>query len=165
MLRFPEKVVLLPGESMTVYAVTPMDVAVLLEMGGEPRLIDVLTPSKFKLAVYGDVSEGVLCRSYDTRIYKGLMGRPGEGEALFRLTMENGTKRAIEVSRMILPAEQMTFYYSDDSAYLEDVRATFHTGVEASIRLLNKPPVEGVKKAPPIFKGEEKEKWVMTFGY
>ena len=164
MLRFPESIVLLPGESVSLYAVSPADVAVFVEAGRESKLIDWFSPLKVKLAVYGSLSEGLLCRSYTTRVLDEAESDTVFGEAVFRLTVENSTKRSASLSRLVLPAEQMTLYYKGEKAFLEDVHVTIETGLEASLRLLNKPPVSA-EKALAIFRKEAREKWVMSYGY
>lgn len=163
LLRMPEPVVLSPGESVTFYAITPIDAIVNVETEGGWQTIDWFMPCRFKLSVYGTIDDGVLCRSYQTRLGRSLDA--GDGEAIFKLTLRNQTKRPVALTKVVLPAEQMSLYYDGYTAYLENVSVSVRSSIEAEVDLLNEPPVPGLNKAPAVFKREEKRKWVMSYGY
>lgn len=165
LLRMPEPVVLSPGESVTFYATTPVDVLVDIEAEGERQTIDWFMPAKFKLSVYGTIDEGLLCRSYHTKLSRDISLGLDDGEAVFKLVLRNSMKKPVTLTKLVLPAEQMSLYYDDERAFLEDVEVVVKSGAEAQVNLLNRPPVSGLAKAPTVFKREEKEKWTMTYGY
>ena len=164
MIKFSRELVLLPDDSVTLYSVVPVDIAVFLEAGSSAGIVDHFSPLKTKLAVHGALDNGLLCRSYTSDVYSSLPSTPKMGEAAFRLTIKNAAKRSITLRRLVLPGEQMTLFYRGDKAYLEDIQVVVETELEASIRMLNKPPVKAAK-APAIYKKETKEKWAVRLGY
>jgi len=108
-IRLVEPVVVHQRSVTKIYVSVPYDYAVIAESGNSYLLVDVF-PSEAgppKLAVYGDLVEGMLCRFHVSRVDE----EPGPGTAAMVVHIVNQTDEAASVTRIVVPRNGFNYYH------------------------------------------------------
>ncbi|MCE4612399.1 MAG: DUF432 domain-containing protein [Desulfurococcales archaeon] len=150
MTELDQPIVVAPGESVTVHISVPVDVLVESIAGGEDSrgtLIDVFSPiATPKLALYGEPTEGFMCRYWRTSI--GDTG--GVGTARARITVRNEWEKPSRVGVIILPLAGLRIYYKPGSwdAVVSDAVMSIGGARVADVTLGEPRPPEGYRASP-----------------
>lgn len=108
-IRLSEPVVVHQRSVTKVIIEAPFDYAAIAESGDSHILVDVF-PSEAgppKLAVYGDLVEGMLCRFHKSPVDN----EPRPGTATTILHIINQTDDAASISRVVLPRSGLNYYH------------------------------------------------------
>ncbi|MGE4494821.1 MAG: DUF432 domain-containing protein, partial [Methanosarcina sp.] len=71
LIEFEKTVLLAGGEKRQIFLTFPVEIGVFISDIGDknPQLIDVLSLSRQKFTLYGEVSNGVVCKHWKSRLY------------------------------------------------------------------------------------------------
>ncbi|MFQ6051342.1 MAG: DUF432 domain-containing protein [Candidatus Hydrothermarchaeota archaeon] len=174
-LVFDSSILLGPNESRDVFFFMPIEIGIFLIEKNSLSLIDSFNFEKVKYALYGPAENGIICRYYKTSpSYKKPEADPFK-YAIVSLKANNKTNNWISISRLVLPALDLVFYYSENSVFLGKSTMEIVSDQVAKTDCTEKPPLKDLKKALsmrdlekkkiPGAKMLEKTKFIMEWGY
>jgi len=152
-VEFDMPVTLAPKVSKKVYAAFPLEIAVFLTGTAKDVKLEAidtfsLIPQKFTL--YGDPSNGVLCKYHKSRIFTALPELDMYKEGLVEIDIKNGTTEWVTVSKAVFNAYRMKIYYDSEnvsmSAFMNIV-----SGNMAETDFKDAPMKRGLIKAPELY--------------
>lgn len=108
MVKLREPVVVPSKSSASLELYVSTDLGVLVSGGASPRLIDVFSVEKPKMAVYGSVREGLLARYL-------VENTPGPGRMLVKITVYNEADKPVTLTRIVVPATWLSPCYREGS--------------------------------------------------
>ncbi|MEB3860186.1 MAG: DUF432 domain-containing protein, partial [Desulfurococcales archaeon] len=113
MVELENPIVVSPGESVTSRITVPIDFVVeSFTSDSKGSVVDVFHPLKApKLALYGEPTEGFICRYWRTSIG----GEASVGSASARLTVRNEWEKPGKVSLIVAPLPGLRIYYRPGS--------------------------------------------------
>lgn len=112
-----EKILLLGGgEKKQVFLTFPIEIGVFISENGNknPQLLDVLSLVRQKFTLYGEVSNGVICKHWKSRLYSVSPSLNPLQEGVMELTLRNTSSDWASVSKAVFSAYGMKLYYNGD---------------------------------------------------
>ena len=156
-----------------VWIEVPYDYAVIAESGESHLLVDVF-PSEAgvpKLAVYGDLAEGMLCRYFKSRVDE----EARRGVARVLLNIINHNEDAASVSRVVLPRLGFNMYYSSEGSVIGSDTVMILRSPSAAEVEFEEPKLERGMMKVPLVQRERRlleaiaqkipERFLMRWGY
>ncbi len=136
MVRFRESTAIPPGESLITVVQVPVDIGIYV--GG--TLVRVV-PTRVKYALYGPSDMGELCRYVSDAMIDGLHRCL---RAPLRVSLGNGGRSTVSVSRVVVPLGGLGLYLNEERApVLTSVRAYVRSQTYAEVVTELTPSEEG----------------------
>ncbi len=150
-LRLESPVVVPAGSSVSFTVPIPYDYAVVASGGGGHTLVDIF-PSEAgppKMAVYGDLMEGLLCRYYRAEVNPE---EPPRGSAASRVEVVNESGEQVSLSRIVAPRRGLEMIYnpSTGDVVASGVRVRVRGFNEAEVTYTPPPELEGYVAVPTV---------------
>jgi hypothetical protein len=112
-----EKTLLLPGGARRkIFLTFPIEIGVFISDRGDKnlQLLDVLSLARQKFTLYGEVSNGVLCKHWKSKIYSTSPSLNPLQEGTIELTLRNTSSDWASISKAVFSAYGMKLYYDGD---------------------------------------------------
>ncbi len=150
-LRLESQVVIPDGAAVEFSVALPYDYAVVAASGGTHNLVDVF-PSESgppKMAVYGDLLEGMLCRYYKTSVDPA---KPPPGAAIAKVEVVNEAGLQVVFSRIVTPRRGLRLLYEPRTGDVvaSSVKMRIKGPGEAEVWLEEPYPPEGYASVPVV---------------
>lgn len=118
-IDFEQNIEVEPDSSYTVFCIVPVNLGIFISSGKNTELIDIISFSPEKYALYGDPAHGVVGRYAKSRIYGSKPDFDCLLGAVLELNLINSSGSWIEVSKAVFNATQMRMYYNHKDVYLK----------------------------------------------
>jgi hypothetical protein len=116
LIEFEKTLLLASGEKKQIFLTFPVEIGVFISDAGNknPQLIDVLTLVRQKFTLYGEVSNGVVCKHWKSRLYSVPPTLDPLQEGIMELTLRNASSDWASISKAVFSAYGMKLYYDGD---------------------------------------------------
>ena len=116
LIEFEKTLLLAGGEKRQIFLTFPVEIGVFISDIGDknPQLIDVLSLSRQKFTLYGEVSNGVVCKHWKSRLYSVSPELNPLQEGVMELTLRNASSEWASISKAVFSAYGMKLYYDGD---------------------------------------------------
>lgn len=116
LIEFEKTLLLAGGEKKQIFLTFPVEIGVFISDVGDknPQLIDVLSLVKQKFTLYGEVSNGVVCKHWKSGIYSVSPSLNPLQEGIMELTLRNTSSDWASISKAVFSAYGMKLYYDGD---------------------------------------------------
>lgn len=166
LLKLLTPIVLQPEATVEVFLTAPFEVGLFtVSRGAGLHLVDAFSLGRCKYALYGSPENGLVCQYHPTRVGFSAFEAKRFEEAACRFVFGNTSQESATVSRVLLEAPSMTFYYSQDTVFLENMEVAVESADVASVHATDQPPRPGLQRVPARDEGEKKRKLTMEWGY
>lgn len=168
-VELQNRVVLGPDESTLFYIKFPVEISVFTRKGrGQWDSIDIFSFSSQKFTLYGEVTNGHICRYYSSSAFTQVPETDPFVEGVMEVEAKNKTDLWAEVGRIVFDAYQMKIYYDEKSvtmrSYLE-----IETETVAETTFRDSPLRTGMKKSLELYTTRKlpilADRYVMEWGY
>ncbi len=112
-----EKTLLLPGGARRkIFLTFPIEIGIFISDRGDKnlQLLDVLSLTRQKFTLYGEVSNGVLCKHWISEVYSTSPSLNPLKEGIMELTLRNTSSDWASISKAVFSAYGMKLYYDGD---------------------------------------------------
>lgn len=116
LIEFEKTLLLAGGEKKQIYLTFPVEIGVFISDSGNrnPQLIDVFTLVRQKFTLYGEVSNGVVCKHWKSTLYSVSPTLDPLQEGVMELTLRNASSEWASISKAVFSAYGMKLYYDGD---------------------------------------------------
>ncbi|MBF0278799.1 MAG: DUF432 domain-containing protein [SAR324 cluster bacterium] len=150
LIEFSTPVLIAPRMGQELFLTCPLDLGIHLSTGANFQLIDIFTLTSSKYTLYGDPSNGILCKYWKSNVFNASPDVQIYQEAVLNLRISNEDTEWMEVRQVVLNAYGMKIFYKDDHVQLNAVMEIGAGGI-AETDFENDLPNEGLKKSVEIF--------------
>ncbi|MFO7966420.1 MAG: DUF432 domain-containing protein [Archaeoglobaceae archaeon] len=148
-IEFDKTIVVEPKSSKKVYLTFPIEIGVFASSKKDVEVLDIFTFVGQKYTLYGEPSEGVVCRYWKSDIYSKMPETDRLREGVMELAIINEIGEWVEVNKAVFNAVGMKIYYND----IVSVKATMEVGSKtiAETDFRDSPVVSGMKKSIELY--------------
>lgn len=116
LIEFEKTLLLAGGKKKQIYLTFPVEIGVFISDAGNrnPQLIDVFTLVRQKFTLYGEVSNGVVCKHWKSTLYSVSPVLDPLQEGVMELTLRNASSEWASISKAVFSAYGMKLYYDGD---------------------------------------------------
>ncbi len=114
LIEFDRTISVKPGMNHKIFITFPVEIGVFVSKKRDYELLDVFSFSKQKFTLYGDPSNGTICKHWKSQIF---MSRPEVNplyEGVIELTIRNNTTTWVSMNRALFKALGMKIYYNEN---------------------------------------------------
>lgn len=116
LIEFEKTLLLAGGEKKQIFLTFPVEIGVFISDHGNknPQLIDVLSLVRQKFTLYGEVSNGVVCKHWKSGLHSVSPSLNPLQEGIMELTLRNTSSDWASISKAVFSAYGMKLYYDGD---------------------------------------------------
>jgi len=116
LIEFEKTLLLAGGEKKQIFLTFPVEIGIFIADRGNKslQLLDVLTLVRQKFTLYGEVSNGVLCKHWKSQVYSNPPSLNPLQEGIMELTLRNASSDWASISKAVFSAYGMKLYYNGD---------------------------------------------------
>ncbi len=116
LIEFEKTLLLAGGEKKQVYLTFPVEIGIFISDKGNKsiQLLDVMSLVRQKFTLYGEVSNGVVCKHWKSNIYSAPPPSNPLQEGVMELTLRNASSDWASISKVVFSAYGMKLYYDGD---------------------------------------------------
>jgi uncharacterized protein len=160
-----------PEVTRKLYLTFPVEIGVFIRAKEDNDLLDVFSLAKPKYSLYGPPDYGRVTRWHESLVYPEAPEINPLREGVLELTLVNGGKTWIEVSRAVFVNAGMTIWYGD--YVLMSAKMELYSNMVAETRILSTPGKKGMTRSIPAYSARkvsvvevvpEKIEFLMEFG-
>ncbi len=122
-VEFPS-LVIEPGATETVYLTFPVEIGAFVEGIRNTELIDAFSLSHPKFSLYGTPRHGFITRFSRSGRNRDIPEVDGSREGVLKLAIRNSLQEWVDLSRVVLPGEEMHLYSSGFAGLMAMMRIT-----------------------------------------
>ncbi len=149
-INFSKSLLIGPKKREKIYIKFPIEIAVFIKGKGDVEVIDIFSLIKNKFTLYGDIRSGVVCKYYESEVYKEVPDVNNLLEGVIELTLQNQTKEWVEVNKVVFNAYLMKIYYNENLVSCISKMA-IKSKVLAETSFVDKPLQKNMKKSLELF--------------
>ena len=116
MIELEKDLLLAGGTKKRIFLSFPIEIGIFIADVGNKnlQLLDVFTQVRQKFTLYGPVSNGIVCKHWNSNIYSVPPSPNPLQEGVLELTLKNVTSDWVTISKAVFSAYGMKLYYADD---------------------------------------------------
>lgn len=116
LIEFEKILLLAAGAKRKIFLTFPIEIGVFIADKGDKnlQLLDVLSLVRQKFTLYGEVSNGVICKHWKSQIYSISPSPNPLQEGVIELTLRNASSDWASISKVVFSAYGMKLYYAGD---------------------------------------------------
>ena len=116
LIEFEKTLLLAGGAKRRIFLTFPIEIGVFISDKGNKnlQLLDVMTLAKQKFTLYGEVSNGVICKHWKSRVYSTSPSPNPFQEGIMELALRNTSSDWASISKAVFNAYGMKLYYDGD---------------------------------------------------
>lgn len=136
LIEFEKTLLLSGGAKRKIFLTFPIEIGIFIsdKENKNLQLLDVLSLVRQKFTLYGEVSYGVICKHWKSKIYSTSPSPSPLHEGIMELTLRNTSSDWASISKVVFSAYGMKLYYEGDvfmRAHMDILnRNTAETGFE-----------------------------------
>jgi uncharacterized protein len=113
LIEFEKTLILAGGARKKIFLTFPIEIGVfILDKGNKNlQLLDVFTFVRQKFTLYGEVTNGMICKRWKSEIYSVPPSPDPLKEGIIELTLKNTTSDWASISKVVFSAFGMRLYY------------------------------------------------------
>ena len=142
-----------PETTRQLYLTFPVEIGVFIQARGDNDLLDVFSLAKPKYSLYGPPDHGCVTRWHESNIYPEIPDTDPLREGVIDLTIVNGGRTWIEVSRAVFVNAGMTIWYGD--YVVMSARMELFSNIVAETRILSTPEKPGMIRSLPAYSAKK----------
>ncbi len=148
-IELAKTLVVEPKSSKKIYLKFPIEIGVFASSKRDVEVLDILTMVRQKYTLYGEPSNGVICRLWKSDIYSKMPETDRLREGVIELTITNEVGEWVEINKAVFNAVGMKIYYND----IVSMRASMELGSKtvAETDFMDSPLVSGMKKSIELY--------------
>lgn len=108
-----------PKTNKTVFLTFPIEIGVYIVQDKKYQLIDVFSTSKQKFTLYGEPTEGIICRYWKSKIFSKTPSPSPLKEGVIELVLSNSNTAWVELKKAVFNAYGMKIFYSDQTTAMK----------------------------------------------
>ena len=153
LIELENTVVIKPQSTQHLFLTFPVELGVFLYAQKGKKNIDIFSLVKPKYTLYGDVSEGTICRYWKSSVHTGIPQVDKLREGVIELVIKNGSLEWIEMHRVVFNAYGMKIFYDRELVAMK-ARMSIR-GEDTSVTDFKNTPIrKGMRKALEIYQKE-----------
>ncbi|MFP4654267.1 MAG: DUF432 domain-containing protein [Methanohalobium sp.] len=151
LIEFAKSIIIGPYSIKKVYIKYPVEIGVFISDDiNNYDILDFFILARKKYTVYGNPSNGSLCRYWSSDVYLSLPETNPLYEGILELNITNTTGRWVEVTQTVLNAYGMKIYHNNIIVSMKaSMRVTSQNMAETEF--INQPIQEGMVKATELY--------------
>ncbi|HWQ44908.1 MAG TPA: DUF432 domain-containing protein [Methanosarcina barkeri] len=116
LIEFEKTLLLAGGAKRKIFLTFPIEIGVFISDKDEKnlQLLDVLSLVRQKFTLYGEVSNGVICKHWKSKICSTSPSPSPLQEGVLELTLRNASSDWASISKVVFSAYGMKLYYDND---------------------------------------------------
>ncbi len=119
LIEFDKTLLLAAGERRQIFLTFPIEIGIFISDKENKnhkniQLLDVLTLVRQKFTLYGEVSNGVVCKHWKSKIYSESPILEPLREGVLELTLKNTSSDWASITKVVFNAYGMRLYYDRD---------------------------------------------------
>jgi uncharacterized protein len=116
LIEFEKTLLLAGGAKRKIFLTFPVEIGVFISDKGNKnlQLLDVLSLARQKFTLYGEVSNGVICKHWKSKIYSTSPSPNPLQEGIMELTLRNISSDWVSISKAVFSGYGMKLYYEGD---------------------------------------------------
>ncbi|RXA17417.1 DUF432 domain-containing protein [Methanosarcina sp. MSH10X1] len=116
LIEFENTLLLAGSAKRRIFLTFPIEIGVFISDKGEKniQLLDVMSLARQKFTLYGEVSNGVLCKHWKSKVYSISPSPNPLEEGILELTLRNTSSDWASISKAVFSAYGMKLYYGGD---------------------------------------------------
>jgi hypothetical protein len=150
LIAFEDTLIVEPMVKRKIYLKFPIEIGVFIRERSGRHVIDILTLTKQKFTLYGEVVSGMICRYWGSGIYASLPPIDHIREGVIELDVTNTTDEWIEVRKAVFNAYGMKIYYGDEMVSMK-ANMRLLSGNIAETDFSNSPLLKGMSKSSEYY--------------
>ncbi len=113
LIEFEKTLLIGAGEKKQVFLTFPVEIGIFISEKSNKNLeiLDVLSLVRQKFTLYGEVSNGVVCKYWKSRVYTSPPDLDPLQEGVLELTLRNSSSEWAKISKAVFSAYGMKLYY------------------------------------------------------
>lgn len=113
LIEFEKTLLIGAGEKKQVFLTFPVEIGIFISEKTNKNLeiLDVLSLVRQKFTLYGEVSNGVVCKYWKSRVYTSPPDLDPLQEGVLELTLRNSSSEWAKISKAVFSAYGMKLYY------------------------------------------------------
>jgi len=152
-VEFETPMTIAPKVLKIIYVTFPLEIAVFLtgkDNAASLEAIDIFSMSQQKFTLYGDPSNGLLCKHHKSRIFTAIPEIDMYKEGVIEIEIKNATTEWVTVRKVVFNAYRMKIYYDSENVSMS---ASMNIVSEnMAVTDFNDAPIkQGMTKAPELF--------------
>lgn len=150
LIEFARSVVINPYSIKKVYVKFPVEIGIFIsDSRNNYDVLDFFILARKKYTVYGNPSDGSLCRYWSSDVYLSLPETDPLYEGILELNIINTTGRWADVTQTVLNAYGMKIYYNNIVSMKASMRITGNNIAETEF--INQPTMADMIKATELY--------------
>ncbi|ABE51460.1 Protein of unknown function DUF432 [Methanococcoides burtonii DSM 6242] len=150
LIEFDKTVTIAPMARVKVYIKFPVEMGIFISDKDEVEIIDILTLAKNKFTLYGNPSDGMICKYWKSEVYSTIPSSDPMYEGIMELSIINSTNRWVEVSQSVFNANGMKIYYDHDLVSMK-ANMKIINSIIAETDLIDSPIRYGMEKSMELY--------------
>ncbi|AKB74675.1 hypothetical protein MSLAZ_1414 [Methanosarcina lacustris Z-7289] len=116
LIEFEKTLLLAEGDKKQIFLTFPIEIGVFISesKNKSPQLLDVFSLARQKFTLYGEVSNGVVCKHWRSSLYSSFPSLNPLQEGVMELTLRNVSSDWASISKAVFSAYGMKLYYDGD---------------------------------------------------
>ncbi len=167
MISLTNSLLLAPKSKDKIYIKFPVEIAVFIKGKGDIEVIDIFSFVKNKFTLYGDITKGVICKYFESDIYKEIPDTDNLIEGIIELSLINQSKEWVYINKIVFNAYLMKIYFNEKLVSCVS-RMEIKGKVIAETSFFDKPLLKGMNKSLELFTSRRlpfiQPEFVMEFG-
>lgn len=139
LIEFEKMLLLGAGEKQQIFLTFPVEIGIFIseKTNKSLEILDVLSLVKQKFTLYGEVSNGVVCKYWKSRVYTSPPSLNPLEEGVMELTLRNTSSEWVKISKAVFNAYGMKLYYDGDVFMKARMDILNKNSAETSFELLS----------------------------
>lgn len=167
LVKFKKPLIIEPKSFTVVYLTFPVEIGVFLAAKRSIGLIDLFSLIKPKYTLYGNPRSGVICRYWESDVYRSIPKTNYFREGVMELKVGNSDSDWAEITQAVFDVYGMKIYYDGELVY-SNASINVVSQKVAETRFVEQPLREKMKKALELYTARKiavtAGKFVMEWG-
>ncbi len=150
LIEFANTIAVQPGIRKKIFITFPVEIGVFLSKKKEFELFDVFSLTKQKFTLYGDPSNGIICKYWKSDVFLNKPELESRQEGFIQLAIKNQSSDWVNIQKALFKAAGMKIYYDPENV---SMKAEMKIADEetAEIEFVNSPYDNKMKKALEVY--------------
>jgi len=113
LIEFESPLTIEPQANTTVFLTFPIEIGVYIVLDKKYQLIDVFSTSIQKFTLYGEPTEGIICKYWKSKVFSTIPTPDPLKEGVLELVLSNSNPTWVELKKAVFNAYEMKIFYND----------------------------------------------------
>ena len=113
LIKLKEPYIIEPLIEDTLYLKFPIEIGIFLVDRKDVERIDIFTKTKTKYTLYGSPEQGIICKWWESELYKEKPEVNKLKEGIMRIDIRNSYREWVEINKIVFRAFDMKIFYNE----------------------------------------------------